>query len=181
MKRGHLLIARKTRFISRSAIDRNSRIIIGCFVGNRTLKSAHKLWASLPEIYQQCAIAYTDCWQAYKTVIPAKWHLSVGKETSQTNHIERLNNTFRQRVSRAGKRKFIILQKARQSPWGDLVLHLWLECRVGYDLSLTTTSISLPIFATETLLTSKRNIGTIHFAQKTHFSIVRIHGEQQTS
>ncbi len=36
------------------AIDRNSRKIIGCFVGDRTRKSALKLWASLPEIYQQC-------------------------------------------------------------------------------------------------------------------------------
>ncbi len=44
--------------------------------------------------------AYTDFWQAYKTVIPHKRHRAVGKETGLTNHIERLNNTFRQRVSR---------------------------------------------------------------------------------
>ncbi|MBV9385235.1 MAG: IS1 family transposase, partial [Chroococcidiopsidaceae cyanobacterium CP_BM_ER_R8_30] len=82
------------------AIDRRSRKIVGCFVGDRTRKSARKLWASLPEIYQQCAFAYTDFWQAYKTVIPPKRHRAVGKETGLTNHIERLNNTFRQRVSR---------------------------------------------------------------------------------
>jgi len=82
------------------AIDCDSRKIIGCFVGDRTRKSARKLWASLPEIYQQCAIAYTDFWQAYKTVIPHKHHRAVGKATGLTNHIERLNNTFRQRVSR---------------------------------------------------------------------------------
>jgi hypothetical protein len=28
----------------------------------------------LPDVYQQCAFAYTDFWQAYKTVIPAKQH-----------------------------------------------------------------------------------------------------------
>lgn len=82
------------------AIDRNSRKIIGCFVGDRTRKSARNLWASLPEIYQQCAFAYTDFWQAYKTVIPRERHRAIGKETGLTNHIERLNNTFRQRVSR---------------------------------------------------------------------------------
>ena len=82
------------------ALDRNSRKIVGCFVGDRSRKSARKLWASLPEIYQQCAFAYTDFWQAYKTVIPPKRHRAVGKETGLTNHIERLNNTFRQRVSR---------------------------------------------------------------------------------
>ena len=82
------------------AIDRNTRKIVGCFVGDRTRKSARQLWASLPVIYQQCAVAYTDFWQAYKTVIPSEHHQAVGKETGQTNHIERLNNTFRQRVSR---------------------------------------------------------------------------------
>ncbi|MEH2166840.1 MAG: hypothetical protein V7K41_09255 [Nostoc sp.] len=51
------------------AIGRNSQKIVGCFVGDRTRKSARKLWASLPEVYQQCAVAYTDFWQAYKTLI----------------------------------------------------------------------------------------------------------------
>ncbi len=46
------------------AIDRDSRKIVGCFVGDRTRKSARKLWADLPEIYQQSAFAYTDFWQA---------------------------------------------------------------------------------------------------------------------
>ncbi|WP_250126831.1 IS1 family transposase [Chroococcidiopsis sp. CCMEE 29] len=82
------------------AIDRNSRKIVGCYIGDRTRKSAYKLWASLPEIYQQSAFAYTDFWQAYRTVIPPKRHRVVGKEIGLTNHIERLNNTFRQRVSR---------------------------------------------------------------------------------
>lgn len=36
------------------AIERNSRKIVGCFVGDRTRKSARKLWAALPEVYQQC-------------------------------------------------------------------------------------------------------------------------------
>ncbi len=34
------------------------------------------------------------------TVIPDERHRAVGKETGLTNHIERLNNTFRQRVAR---------------------------------------------------------------------------------
>ena len=33
------------------AIDRDTREIVGCFVGNRTRKSARKLWASLPKEY----------------------------------------------------------------------------------------------------------------------------------
>ena len=56
------------------AIDRNSRKIVGCFVGDRTRKSARKLWASFPEVYQQCAVVHTDFWQAYKTVIFPECH-----------------------------------------------------------------------------------------------------------
>ena len=82
------------------AIDHNSREIVGCFIGDRTRKSARQFWASLPDVYQQSAVAYTDFWQAYTTVIPRKQHRAVGKGTGQTNRIERLNNTFRQRVSR---------------------------------------------------------------------------------
>ena len=82
------------------ALDRDSREIVGCFIGDITRKSAHQLWTSLPDVYQQSAVAYTDFWQAYKTVIPDERRRAVGKETGQTNHIERLNNTFRQRVSR---------------------------------------------------------------------------------
>jgi len=82
------------------AIDKITRQIVGCFIGDRTRKSARKLWESLPELYQQNAIAYTDFWQAYKIVILANHHRAVGKETGLTNHVERLNNTFRQRVSR---------------------------------------------------------------------------------
>ncbi|ARI82205.1 imeAB protein [Microcystis aeruginosa FACHB-905 = DIANCHI905] len=56
--------------------------------------------ASLPGVYRQCAVAYTDFWKSYKTVIPSKRHRPVGKETGQTNPIERLNHTFRQGISR---------------------------------------------------------------------------------
>ena len=39
---------------------------------------------------RQCAIAYRDFWQAYKTVIPVSRHRPVLKSSGQTNHIERL-------------------------------------------------------------------------------------------
>jgi insertion element IS1 protein InsB len=92
--------SKKTPFYIWLAIERHSRAIVGCFIGDRTRQSARKLWASLPAIYQSCTLAYTDFWQAYQTVIPRKSHRAVGKESGQTNHIERLNNTFRQRLSR---------------------------------------------------------------------------------
>jgi IS1 family transposase len=54
----------------------------------------------LPPVYRQCAVCYTDFWQAYEQVIPSKRHLAVGKETGHTSYIERFNNTVRQRVGR---------------------------------------------------------------------------------
>jgi insertion element IS1 protein InsB len=36
----------------------------------------------------------------YKSVIPAEQHRAITKQARKTNHIERFNNTLRQRVSR---------------------------------------------------------------------------------
>ena len=58
------------------------------------------MWHSLPPVTLQCAICYTDFWEAYEQVLPSKRHRAVGKDTGYTSYIERLNNTLRQRVSR---------------------------------------------------------------------------------
>lgn len=82
------------------AIDRDTREIIGVHVGDRSRVGAQALWNSMPPVYRQCAVCFTDFWEAYETVIPVKRHKAVGKETGLTNHIERFNNTMRQRISR---------------------------------------------------------------------------------
>jgi insertion element IS1 protein InsB len=69
-------------------------------IGSRTKATARKLWASLPPVYRQCAVCYTDFWQAYTAILPSKRHRAMGKDSGQTNHIERFNNTLRQRCSR---------------------------------------------------------------------------------
>jgi IS1 family transposase len=51
------------------------------------------LWDSLPQVYRECDVCYTDFWSSYNTIIPEKCHKAVGKETGETNHIERFNNT----------------------------------------------------------------------------------------
>jgi len=81
-------------------INRETREIVGVSIGARTKAVARKLWASLPPIYRQCAICYSDFWASYKAVLPSKRHRAVGKESGQTNDIERFNNTLRQRCSR---------------------------------------------------------------------------------
>ena len=82
------------------AIDRASGQIVGFHIGGRSNDDALKLWESLPGVYRQCAVCYTDFWESYKTALPACRHRAVGKETGLTNHIERTNCTLRQRVSR---------------------------------------------------------------------------------
>ena len=82
------------------AIDEATREIVGVYVGNRSGDGARGLWRSLPAVYRQCAICYTDFWQAYEQVIPSKRHQAVGKEKGKTSYIERFNNTLRQRVGR---------------------------------------------------------------------------------
>ena len=82
------------------AIEVDSREMVGVYVGDRTRESAQALWRSLPAVYRQCAVSYTDFWEAYERVIPANRHRPVGKETGKTSHIERFNGTLRPRISR---------------------------------------------------------------------------------
>ena len=82
------------------AIDKDTGEIVGVFIGDRSQTGAKKLWDSLPSVYRQCAVCYTDFWKAYSVIFPAKRHKAVGKESGKTHKIERFNCTLRQRVSR---------------------------------------------------------------------------------
>ena len=82
------------------AIDRDTRAMVGVYVGDRSPEGAQALWASLPPLYRQSAVSSTDFWASYETVLPSKRHRAVGKESGQTNHIERFNCTLRQWVPR---------------------------------------------------------------------------------
>jgi len=82
------------------ALDRETRQVVGFHLGRRRRKDAEKLWSSLPEVYKEEAEVYTDFWQSYEKVIPEERHHPSGKESGETSHIERFNNTLRQRCSR---------------------------------------------------------------------------------
>jgi len=82
------------------AMDAKTRQIIAFYVGDRSRKSFKKLWAMIPEAWRQHATFYTDQYVVYTGVIPAAQHYPIGKLARKTNHIERFNNTLRQRVSR---------------------------------------------------------------------------------
>jgi insertion element IS1 protein InsB len=82
------------------AMDATSRQVIAFHVGDRSRRSAKRLWAKIPEAYRQHATFYTDQYVVYEDVIPAAQHRAISKLARKTNHIERFNNTLRQRVSR---------------------------------------------------------------------------------
>lgn len=82
------------------ALDVETRQVLAFYVGDRSRKSARKLWNRIPRAYRAQATFYTDDWEAYKKVIPAAQHQVCAKGTGHTNLIERFNCTLRQRVSR---------------------------------------------------------------------------------
>jgi insertion element IS1 protein InsB len=85
------------------AIDVESRQVIAFYVGDRSRKSARKLWNRIPSIYRQQASFDTDDRQAYKGVIAEAQHRVCTKGSGRTNIIERFNCTLRQRVSRLAR------------------------------------------------------------------------------
>ena len=82
------------------AMDATSRHIIAFHVGDRSRESGQELWANIPQVYQEQATFHTDQYAVYQGVIPAAQHRAITKHARKTNHIERFNNTLRQRVSR---------------------------------------------------------------------------------
>ena len=101
------------------ALDADTREIVGVYIGDRDERAARELWNSLPPVYRQCAVAYTDFWAAYGTVFPSQRHRAVGKETGKTSYIERLNNTLRQRISRL-VRKTLSFSKSLENHIGAI-------------------------------------------------------------
>jgi insertion element IS1 protein InsB len=75
----------------RIAMDADTRQIITFHVGDRSRQSAEALWGKIPTGYQEQATFYTDCYEAYKGVIPSAQHRAITKLARKTNHVERFN------------------------------------------------------------------------------------------
>jgi insertion element IS1 protein InsB len=82
------------------AMDAKTRQIIAFHVGDRRGESGKELWANMPMVYREQATFHTDQYAVYQGVIPTAQHRAITKSARKTNHIERFNNTLRQRVSR---------------------------------------------------------------------------------
>jgi insertion element IS1 protein InsB len=81
-------------------MDAKTRQIIAFHVGDRSRDSAKALWANILVVYREQATFHTDQYDAYQGVIPAERHQAITKKARKTNHLERFNNTLRQRLSR---------------------------------------------------------------------------------
>jgi len=87
----------KYKVFIRSAINRHTRQIVGAVFGDRGAGTCLKLRQSLPADCRKHAVIYTDFWESYAKILPSERHRAVGKESGGTAHIERFNNTLRQR------------------------------------------------------------------------------------
>ncbi len=83
------------------ALCRRTRQVVAYFIGDRSEESCWRLWSWIPAAYRHCT-TFSDFWEAYQQVFGTlgRDHQAVGKETGQTAHVERCNNTLRQRLAR---------------------------------------------------------------------------------
>ena len=81
------------------ALCRRTRQIVAFAIGARDEATCRLLWQRIPQAYRH-SLLYSDLGEAYQKVLPPDQHQAVGKESGQTNHIERWNNTLRQRLGR---------------------------------------------------------------------------------
>jgi insertion element IS1 protein InsB len=81
------------------ALCRKTRQVVAYAVGDRSEKTCRCLWEAIPLAYR-VGHCFTDFWIAYQAVIPENQHTAAGKETGETAHVERWNNTLRQRLAR---------------------------------------------------------------------------------
>ena len=114
------------------ALCRQTRQVVAYATGDRSAKTCQKLWERIPAAFRtgHCC---TDCWEAYQKVLPDEQHTACGKETGQTAHVERWNNTLRQRLARF-VRKTLSFSKSEEMH--ELCLRLFLH---RYNLSLVSS------------------------------------------
>ena len=109
---------------------RQTRQIVSFYLGDGSMESCKRMWRKLPYEYLKCN-SFSDFWKSYNC-LPAVTHKKVGKETGETAHIERLNNTIRQRFSRMVRKSLSFSKKEYML---NLHFKLW---AYYYNLSLKT-------------------------------------------
>ncbi len=81
------------------ALCRQTRQVVAYVIGDRSETTCQKLWDKIPPDFR-CGQLYSDFWEAYQLVLPPEQHTAVGKDSGETAHVQRWNNTLRQRLAR---------------------------------------------------------------------------------
>jgi IS1 family transposase len=115
------------------AVERQTRRVVGLAFGDRTSEICRKLWQSLPPECRKRAICYSDFWEPFTVVLPAKCHRPVGQETGETAQIEWCNNILRQRCANLVRGA---LSFAKDKYWHELRIRLFID---RYDWRLEQT------------------------------------------
>ena len=111
------------------ALCRRTRQVVSYFIGSRSEKCCRKFWKLIPKAYRRCR-SFSDFWDAYGAVITTGKHQMVGKDLGETCHVERWNNTLRQRICRFIRKT---LSFSKSDEMHELYLHLFVY---NYNLSL---------------------------------------------
>jgi insertion element IS1 protein InsB len=104
------------------ALCRATRQVVADAVGDRSRATCEKLWQQIPAV-DRSAHCYSDFWEASQLVIPAEQHTAAGTETGFTAHVERWNNTLRQRLGRFVRKS---LSFSKSDLMHDICLRLFL-------------------------------------------------------
>jgi len=114
------------------ALCRRTRQIVAFVLGDRRDATCRRLWHKLPASYRNCH-SYSDFWAAYQKVFSSATHQSVGKESGQTAHVERWNNTLRQRLARFVRKTLSF----SQSDVNHHIVTKWFIAEYNLGISLT--------------------------------------------
>ncbi len=113
------------------ALCRATRQVVAYVIGDRSAATCQQLWERVPAAYKR-SHCYSDFWEAYQLVIPSAQHTAAGKDSGFTAHVERWNNTLRQRLGRF-VRKTLSFSKSEEMH--EICLRLFLHY---YNLALVS-------------------------------------------
>lgn len=113
------------------AISRETKHIVAYHLGDRGDIDCLLFYKKIPNEYRRLK-SYSDGWDSYKNVFPYDKlrHECVNKGSGKTNHIERFNNTVRQRLARYVRKT---LSFSKSEYWHNLVTKLFI---IEYNKSL---------------------------------------------
>ena len=105
------------------ALCRRTRQVVAYAIGDRTEETGSLLWQRIPAAYKR-GLFYTDFLGSYAQVLPGGRHRAVSKESGETNHVERLNCTLRQRLGRLVRKTLSFSQRDEMH---EITLRLFLH------------------------------------------------------